>query len=267
MPVVRISPDGVHVLFEEMSRDNWARGAVLNVDRNGTQAEASSLGIATQSCAVVVQLDSAEVADGLAGTLRETAAQLPQVCRGLVIARDATETTPILVISTWATREAWLASPLAAACTTAGLTADIGVHAQLPQGGGLEGIPLVSRFLTVSTHTVTAAAIEQYLELRRIAVNPGMARLEGFVSSDVLRKLERPNEFFVVNQWTAKQWADEYAQSDLHVDLRRQVRALLDSHSGMREYLVEREIQAAHGAPVDVAVAAALSGTVSRPQD
>jgi heme-degrading monooxygenase HmoA len=92
--------------------------------------------------------------------------------------------------------------------------------------------------MTISTHEVRPDKLDEYLELRRIAVNPGMARLHGFVSSDVLRKRSIPNAFFIVNQWLTKEDSDRYTEDSLHQYLKSRVRPLLISHSGTREFAV-----------------------------
>ena len=107
-----------------------------------------------------------------------------------------------------------------------------------PDGGGLRGMPLLQRHMTISTHEVRPDKLDEYLELRGIAVNPGMARLHGFVSSDVLRKRTIPNAFFIVNQWLTKEDSDRYTEDSLHQYLKSRVRPLLISHSGTREFAV-----------------------------
>jgi quinol monooxygenase YgiN len=116
-----------------------------------------------------------------------------------------------------------------AAATTA-------IRVDLPFGGGLAQVPWIERFLTISTHEVKQDRVDEYLELRRIAVHPEMARLRGFISSDVLRKTRYPNQFLIVNQWMDNAFADAYSSSPIHDSLRVQVRARLLSHSGMREF-------------------------------
>jgi quinol monooxygenase YgiN len=106
----------------------------------------------------------------------------------------------------------------------------------LPNGGGLSRYPERPEYVTISTHTVHPGRTEEYLALRRSAVNPGMAGLDGFISTSLLRYLDGPDEFLVVNQWTSRQAAEAYSTSRLHDGFRERVRAQLANHSGTREY-------------------------------
>lgn len=213
-----VSPDGVHVLINERTRENWGRGAVLHVDRPrsadaGTRMLAGDFVVVSQGAAP--QAAPPRSSENL-GYL---------VARGLDGMGD-------LAISTWASEDAWRthdgASEAATCCD----------RVDLPDGGGLRAFPMLARHLTMSTHEVRPEKVDEYTELRRIAVNPGMARLQGFVSSDVLRKRELPNAFFIVNQWLTKEDSDRYSADQLHTYLKSHVRPLLISHSGTREFEV-----------------------------
>jgi heme-degrading monooxygenase HmoA len=107
----------------------------------------------------------------------------------------------------------------------------------LPNGGGLVTPRQEIDHFTLSTHTVRPEAVDEYFELRRDAVNPGMAALPGFRSTTLLRKLdvEPRSQFFVVNQWAKKENSDAYAASGLHDSLKVRVRSLLANHSGTQE--------------------------------
>jgi len=215
-----VAPDGIHVLINEMSRENWARGSVLHVDRR----RAADAGTRMTSGDFVV-VAASRVATAQPGIARANERL------GFLIAHSL-DGQGDLAISSWSSEDAW---------RTGGGDVDDATlcdRVDLPDGGGLRGDPRLARHLTMSTHEVRPEKLDEYLELRRIAVNPGMARLEGFVSSDILRKRAMPNAFFVVNQWLSKEDADRYGESHLHQYLKSHVRPLLVSHSGTREFEV-----------------------------
>jgi len=218
-----VSPDGVHVLIEEKSRENWGRGSVLAVDRKRAEPGAGRL---TGDFVVVSSSASAKRAPENGGSNERL---------GHVVAA-AQDGDGELAITTWSSEDAWRSSgatePDATLCD----------RVDLPDGGGLRGTPQLTRHLTMSTHEVRPEKLDEYLELRRIAVNPGMARLQGFVSSDILRKRATPNAFFVVNQWLSKADADRYGEGPLHQFLKSHVRPLLLSHSGTREFTVQTRV-------------------------
>lgn len=213
-----VSADGVHVLINEMTRDNWGRGAVLNSDRRRAADAGTRMGGG----------DFVVVAGG---TALHPVTALPNERLGFLVAKGLDGKGDV-AISSWSSEDAWRTSGGEAAGAT------LCERVDLPDGGGLRGTPRLGRHMTMSTHEVEPAKLDEYLELRRIAVNPGMARLQGFVSSDILRKRELPNAFFVVNQWLSKEDGDRYAESPLHQFLKSHVRPLLVSHSGMREFAV-----------------------------
>lgn len=212
-----VSPDGVHVLVNEMSRENWSRGSVLAVDR----PRAANAGPISVHDFVVVTNGQAGDAAGQSGERL-----------GALFSRSL-DGTGDLAISTWSSEDAWHASGADADGAT------LCDRVDLPNGGGLRGTPRLERYMSVSTHEVQPDKLDEYLELRRIAVNPGMARLHGFVSSDILRKRSLPNAFFVVNQWLTKKDADAYGDGPLHEYLKSRVRPLLVSHSGTRDFTVQ----------------------------
>jgi 4-oxalocrotonate tautomerase len=218
-----VAPDGVHVLINEMSRENWGRGSVVHIDRNRPEGAGSAM--ASGDFVVVAT----------AATLPSPAAA-PNGRLGLLRVR-AHDGKGDLTISSWSSEDAW---------RTSGGGPDEGTECHrvdLPDGGGLRGTPLLERHMTMSTHEVRPEKLDEYLELRRIAVNPGMARLHGFVSSDVLRKRSLPNAFFIVNQWLTKEDSDRYSEDSLHTYLKSRVRPLLVSHSGVREFAVRTSAQ------------------------
>lgn len=213
-----VSAEGVHVLIKEMSRENWGRGSVLNVDRPRATAPVPHTPV-LEFVAVSTGGSAVETEGG------DSSERLGRLVSESIDGGDA------LAFSSWSSEEAWRASGGAAEATLCD-------RVDLPVGGGLRGLPYLDRYMTVSTHEVQPEKLDEYLELRRIAVNPGMARLHGFVSSDILRKRATPNAFFVVNQWLTKQDSEAYSQGPLHAYLKSRVRPLLLSHSGMREYAV-----------------------------
>jgi 4-oxalocrotonate tautomerase len=222
--VCGVSADGIHVLINEMSRENWGRGAVLHADR----PRAAKTGSVALGDFVVVA-----AGDGTDSVAKDKATEP----LGRVTSRPVGPTAG-LVFSSWSSEDAWRS-------LGGGKNGEVGEEltlcdrVDLPAGGGLRGVPTLERYMSVSTHDVQPEKLDEYLELRRIAVNPGMARLHGFVSSDILRKRSAPNAFFVVNQWLLKQDADAYTTSPLHEYLKSRVRPLLVSHSGTREFTVQ----------------------------
>ena len=223
--VCGLSGDGIHVLIKEMSRENWGRGAVLHADR--PRAEKSGEHIAAGDFVVVAEGDPkvAVSRDGATEPVGRITARLVDHAGGLLF-------------SSWSTEDAWRTFGSGRnAELSEGLT--LCDRIDLPAGGGLRGTPALERYMSVSTHEVRPDKLSEYVELRRIAVNPGMARLNGFVSSDILRKRSLPNAFFVVNQWLLKEHADAYTTSPLHEYLKSRVRPLLVSHSGTREFTVQ----------------------------
>jgi 4-oxalocrotonate tautomerase len=214
-----VAPDGVHVLINEMSRENWGRGSVMHIDR--TRAEGAGSAVATGDFVVVAT----------AGAAPTSISAPPTNQLGLVVA-SADDSKGDFTISSWSSEDAWRSN--------GGRPDDATMcdRVDLPDGGGLRGMPLLQRHMTISTHEVRPEKLDEYLELRRIAVNPGMARLHGFVSSDVLRKRSTPNAFFIVNQWLTKEDSDRYTEDSLHQYLKSRVRPLLISHSGTREFAV-----------------------------
>jgi 4-oxalocrotonate tautomerase len=219
-----VSADGVHVLIQEMSRENWGRGSVVHIDR--TRAADAGTRVATGDFVVVASTVETHRAAGPESNER----------LGFLVARGL-DTQGDLTISSWSSEDAWRSSGGEPRGATACDRVD------LPDGGGLRGFPHLVRHLTMSTHEVRPEKLDEYLELRRIAVNPGMARLYGFVSSDVLRKRLMPNAFFIVNQWLSKEASDGYSEGPLHDFLKSRVRPLLISHSGTREFAVLTQAQ------------------------
>lgn len=217
-----VSPDGVHVLIEEKKRENWGRGSVLAVDRK----RAGDGAMLTGDFVVVATSH---------GTAEKIAAPRSNERLGRVVAK-ADDGNGDLSITSWSSEDAWRLSG------AGDIEAALCDRVDLPDGGGLRGTPQLVRHLTMSTHEVRPEKLGEYLELRRIAVNPGMARLQGFVSSDILRKRATPNAFFVVNQWLSKEDADRYGEGPLHQFLKSNVRPLLVSHSGTREFTVLTDV-------------------------
>ena len=214
-----VAAEGVHVLIEETTRENWARGAVLNIDRS-TRA-------ATGGGDFVVVTRRAQSPNG---SLPEPGGSL-----GTVLA-ESLDSSATLRLASFASTEEWTNGDGASSEGSEEIAECDRVD--LPFGGGLRGAPLVERYMTISTHQVKPENLTRYLELLRIAVHPQMARLAGFVSSDVLRKRKQTNAFFIVNQWLRKQDSDAYSDGPVHAYLKTQVRALLASHSGVQEYQV-----------------------------
>lgn len=61
---------------------------------------------------------------------------------------------------------------------------------------------------------------QEYLELRRDVINPGMATQEGYVSSLLLKPTDSTDRYLLVNRWTSAETAAAYAAGDTHERLR-----------------------------------------------
>src|SRR5579864_4139983 len=113
-----VSPDGVHVLINEMSRENWGRGSVLAVDR----ARAAGAGTRVATGDFVVVADA---------TATHPVAARPNERLGFLVAKGLDGKGDI-AISSWSSEDAWRSNVGQAEAVTMCDRVD------LPDGGGLQ---------------------------------------------------------------------------------------------------------------------------------
>jgi 4-oxalocrotonate tautomerase len=245
--VCGVAPEGVHVLIEEMTRENWGRGGILNSDRQRTAIAMLGLGEGFFSVS-----DVRTPPGGAEAYLAYRRDHVNPTMTGMtgfrtsILARDLADPEHFLLFNRWNREPDWRAYQETAAHDTlkgtvrGKLTAAMEIDrcelVDLPNGGGLEREPSRTLYMTASVHSVRPDTVARYLDLRRTVVNPGMAALGGFCSTSILRRLDAPNEFRIINQWVSREAAEAYHHSTLHDDFRTGVRSLLANHSGAREY-------------------------------
>lgn len=248
--VCEVDQAGVHVLIDEMSRDNWGRGGTLHRDRGGSDP-AKSRFERTEFWSISSVTTAPEQGDTYFAYRRDevnpTMAGMAGF-RGSSLARDLADANRFLVFNQWDDEAAWRAYQATTAhdrlreTIRQDLTAAMSIARyraiRLSHGRGIEHQLEQPVYLTVSTHRVKTGNEEVYLALREAAVHPSMAEFEGFLSSNVFESLDEPYAFLIVNAWTSREAADVYAKSNVHYSLRDQVRALLSEHSGTRQYHV-----------------------------
>lgn len=249
--VCEVSEEGIHVLIDEMTRENWGRGGIPNVDRPRVARETA--GFFSVSDIVVFPEHADEYLAYRRDRVNPTMAGMPGFFAS-IIARDLADPYHYLLFNGWGKEADWRAYQGTGAhdalkhTIRGGLTRSMEIEryapADLPHGNGLDAPSSVSRFMTVSTHSVRAGEVGRYLELRRTTVNPGMAALAGFCSSTILARAGGEDggedggagDFLIVNQWESREHARAYGDSTLHDGFKVEVRSLLDRHSGTREY-------------------------------
>jgi 4-oxalocrotonate tautomerase len=109
-----------------------------------------------------------------------------------------------------------------------------------PRAAWARGLTLASRrpprsreglvradYASVSRIRYEPATEEEYLELRRDVINPGMATQEGFVSSLLLRPHDRSDEYLLVNKWTSEEASRRYSSGAVHDGLKEKALKLL----------------------------------------
>lgn len=246
--VCEVDREGVHVLIDEMSRDNWGRGGILHRDRGGMDPAKSRfertdfwsiswVTVAPDQAAAYLAYRRDQVNPTMAGMAG---------FRGSALAQDLGDANRMLVFNQWDDEAAWRSYQATAAhdklrdtirqdLTTA-MTIGRYQAIRLSHGGGPGHQGEQSVYLTVSTHRVRTGSEEMYLGLRDVSVHPAMAEFDGFLSSNVFQSLDEPYAFLIVNAWVSKEAADVYGTSPVHNSLRDQVRALLSEHSGTRQY-------------------------------
>jgi 4-oxalocrotonate tautomerase len=246
--VCEVSRDGVHVLIDEKSRDNWGRGGILHRDRTVPGEAASSFARNDFRTVSWVQVAPGRVEEYLAYRKDEVNPAMAEMdgFQGSVIVRDLKDDHRFLLFNYWRKEAEWRAyqaTPVhdkLKATIRGDLTASMKLgryqNTELIHAAGADlptGKPL---YLTVSTHRVKTGQDEVYKSLRNTSVHPSMAEFPGFIASNALESLEEPFAYLIVNVWESKTAANAYATSQAHYTLRDQVRALLSEHSGTREY-------------------------------
>jgi 4-oxalocrotonate tautomerase len=87
--------------------------------------------------------------------------------------------------------------------------------------------PVRADFTSLSRIKYDPTTEQEYLALRRDAINPGMATQEGFVSSQLLRPRDRENEYLLIIKWLSEQHYEAYHHSGLHEHLRQNAMKIL----------------------------------------
>lgn len=246
--VCDVDQSGVHVLFEEMSRDNWARGGTLHRERGPKYERTSSFARTSFRSISTVKVKPGGEETYLAyrnSNVNPAMARMDGFL-GTMTLRDLADPSSFLIINNWTEEKAWrdyqqttvhddlkdkIRNELVDAMS-------IFRHAtvDLPYSAGLDAENAGHGYFTVSTHQVNTDQDELYLHLRKAAVHPTMAEFDGFVSSNALESLDEHYSFMVINSWTTSEAADAYAVDHSHYSLRSQVRGILSEHSGTRQY-------------------------------
>lgn len=246
--VCGVDQDGVHVLIEEIPRENWGRGGILGSDRLLARAAAGNM-----AGGYVGISDVRTVPGGIdvylayrRDHINPTMGKMPGF-RASTLVRDLNDPDHFLLFTRWDSAEdsrAYtrtaehdaLRAVVRGKLTTTMELLDRCELVDVPNDGGLEQDPRRALHMTTSIHAVRPENVDRYLDLRRTAVNPGMAALDGFCSSTVLRRLDAPNEFRIINQWISREAAEAYHHSSLHDAFRTEVRSLLAKHTVTGEY-------------------------------
>lgn len=250
--VCEVSPEGVHVLIEEMSRDDWGRGGTLHRDRGSKELDALvNSGTSFRSVSWVTV--KPEFVDEYLAYRRDhvnPAMASMSGFRNTLTLADSKDQNSFLIINNWDDEPAWrayqqsdihdqLRDKIRGELVE---TMEIGRYStmDLPFSSELDQSEAKHHYFTVSTHCVKTDQVKTYLSLRKTSVHPSMAEFDGFISSNAMGSLDEPYAFLIVNSWASKDAASKYGTSEVHFTLRDQVRALLSEHSGTREYtLVE----------------------------
>jgi len=246
--VCDVDQAGVHVLFEEMSRDNWARGGTLHRDRGPKYPQQSSFPRTTFRSISTVKVKPGEEERYLAYRRDHVNPAMASMdgFLGTLTLRDLAANGEFLIINTWVNEDAWRSYQRTTEHDTlkakirGELVENMVIHrystVDLPLSAGLDDQAAPHTYFTVSTHRVNTDQDELYLHLRTAAVHPSMARFDGFVSSNALESMDEAYAFLIVNSWESKEAADQYSNDQSHYSLRDQVRSILSEHSGTRQY-------------------------------
>lgn len=243
-----VPAEGIHVLIEEMTKENWGRGGIPNIDR--AKGEHNKIGFFSVSTVRV----------GEGNIERYLAYRKEHVNPGMaamfgfgdsILAQEIADPNNVVLFNGWGIERDWrdyqrtrahdgFRDTIRGTAGGQGLTDQMDIKryvpVDLPHGHGLDVAPTESRYMSISTHSVRPGRAPAYLELRRHVVNPGMAALDGFLSATILQDLDNPNDHLIVNQWTSEAAAKAYSTGNLHDEFRAEVRALLTQHSGTRYY-------------------------------
>lgn len=246
--VCEVDQAGVHVLIEEMSRDDWGSGGTLHRDRGPKAEQASGFGRLSFRSISWVRTSLPHIDDYLdyrRDHVNPAMATMPGFL-GSTILKELSDQQSFLVMNQWEGEAAWrnyeatnahdeLKDKIRGELVE---EMEIGRYStvDLPLSSGLDENIAPHRYFTVSTHRVKPDNSEIYLKLRSTAVHPAMSDFPGFVSSNAMESLDEHYTFLIVNSWESKEAADRYSGSPAHYTLRDQVRAILSEHSGTRQY-------------------------------
>jgi|GEM_PF-40709 len=246
--VCEVDEGGVHVLIEEMSRDNWARGGTLHRDRGPKSARRSAFARPSFRSVswVNIGLDNVDTYLAYRRDHVNPAMATMKGFLGSILLRDLSDRQGFLVFNHWENEAAWRSYQATSVHDELKgkirgelvKTMHIGRYdtTDLPASSSLDNPTGTPRYFTVSTHAVKPDNTEIYLQVRDTSVHPAMAEFPGFISSSAMESLDAPYDFLIVNSWESKEAADGYSNSPAHYSLRDQVRALLSEHSGTRHY-------------------------------
>jgi 4-oxalocrotonate tautomerase len=250
--VCDVDQAGVHVLFEEVSRDNWARGGTLHRDRGPKYPQESSFQRTSFRSISTVKVKPG-IEERYIAYRSEHVNPAMATMKGFIgtlTLRDLAARDTFLIINTWDSEQAWrdyqsTTEHDALKATIRGdLVEEMVIHrystVDLPLSSGLDDEASPHKYFTVSTHRLKTDNSELYLHLRTAAVHPSMAKFHGFVSSNALESLDEQYAFLIVNSWESQEAANTYSSDQSHYALRDQVRSILSEHSGTRQYELVR---------------------------
>lgn len=246
--VCDVPQENVHVLFDEMSRDNWARGGTLHRERGPKYPSESSCERVSFRSISTVKVHPGNDEEYLAYRNEHVNPAMASMdgFLGTLTLRDLSDPHSYLIINTWTEEQAWrnyqkttvhdalkdkIRGELVAEM-------EIGRYetTELPFSQGLDEKDSPQKYFTVSTHRLKTDTNDYYLNLRTAAVHPTMSRFGGFVSSNALESMDEQYAYLIVNSWTSSEAAAGYSDDESHFALRSQVRATLSEHSGTKNY-------------------------------
>lgn len=246
--VCGVSPATVHVLIEEVARENWGRGSVLNADRgNRPKAPVDELTFFSVSDVITVPERREEYLAYRKDSVHPTMATMPGY-QGSFVGQDIEDENHFILLIRWHDLESrsnyqrsqehdQLRDKIRGELTTR-MEISSYVRMDLTHGGGLAHQDPTPSFLRVATHRIEPAKENAYFELRRLEVHPNMAAFDGFMSTTVLRSLDNEGAYLVVDQWSTRDAADAYQQSELCEALDFQTRSLLTGDPDVLQYQV-----------------------------
>jgi 4-oxalocrotonate tautomerase len=246
--VCGVSPADVHVLLEEMERENWSRGNIINSDRL-KHGRTSPQEIAYISFSDVETFSDRrdEYLTYRKENVHPTMAKMPGF-QDVFVAQDLTDDDKFVLLIRWDSE----ASQVHYQGTPEHDELKAKIRGELVSKMDMQGYSLLDfayggnfshgepqpYYLTLSTHNVKPEKVNAYLEYRRAEIHPVMASFEGFVSSSVLLEVGSDSRFLIVNQWLTEEGMRAYGSSTLHDSLRGQVHPLLTETPVNRRFKV-----------------------------